>query len=261
MRPMTEDVSVATADAHARWQELAASSTSASVLDVVRRVAVATSPWPILVRALVVTPVYLRLGDGGRVETSRSDGDDYLHAYSTPVRLTAGLGADVEEITIREAFVADLVVESPGLLGVRIDPGLDTEQAVPPPMAQEVVAVAAGLPVPAALTPAEGEELRVEAGPAGVTDLDRRVLTAVREADPDARVRRAAATLLGIGGRLWPVYAVTGAAGDAPTLADRVQRAARVPVVLLVDGRPPALTDLLDVDARGVDLSQPFTEP
>ncbi len=242
-------------DAYARWQALATSSTTASMLDVVRNVAAATSPWPILVRALAVTPVYLRVGDGGRAETSRADGESYVHAYSTPVRLTAGVGADVEELTIREAFVADLVHRVEGPLGVRIDPGLASEQVVPPAMVREVLAVADGLPVPAALTAAEGEELRVEAGPESMTDLDRRVRVAVLEHGDGAVVRRAVATLVGIGGRTWPVYSVLGGGPDPIVLSTAVQRAAGVPLVLLVDGRPAGLAEVLHLDAHAVDLA------
>lgn len=241
-------------DAHARWQQAATSSDSASVLDVVRTIGEATSPWPILVRALVVTPVYLQVAEGGRVETSRSGEDDYVHVHSTPLRLTAGLSVDVEELTIQEAFVAELVHRAGGRLGVRIDPGLDTEQVVPPAMATEVLSVAAGLPVRAALTPGEGEELRIEKGPDEVTDLDRRVRKAVVDANPAARITRAAATLAGIGGRVWPVYSVTSTVQAPMVLSDAVQRAAAVPIVLLVEGRPTELAALLDVDAHGVVL-------
>lgn len=243
-----------TSDAYARWQEAATSSDSASILDIVRRIAADTSPWPILVRALAVTPVYLRVDEEGRTETSRADDEEYVHVYSSPLRLTAGLGADVEELTFRETFVADLVDQAGGRLGIRIDPGLATEQVVPPAMALEVLSVAAGLPVRAALTAGAGEELRIERGPDGVTDLDRRVQQAVRDANPGATIRRAAATLAGIGGRIWPVYSVTSTVQDPMVLSDAVQRAAQVPLVLLVDGRPPGLAELLDLDAHGVDL-------
>lgn len=241
-------------EAHARWQQAATSSDSASVLDIVRTIGEATSPWPILVRALAVTAVYLRVAEDGRVETSRSEDDDYVHVYSSPLRLTAGLAADVEELTIQEAFVADLVDRAGGRLGIRIDPGLATEQVVPPAMATEVLSVAAGLPVRAALTAGEGEELRVEKGPEEVTDLDQRVRKAVVDANPAARITRAAARLLGIGGRTWPVYSVTSTVQDPMVLSDAVQRAAAIPIVLLVEGRPTRLADLLDVDAHGIAL-------
>lgn len=249
---MTEDPIDPRTDPWTRWQKLATSSGSASILDVVRTIAEASTPWPLLVRALAVTPVYLRVNEEGSVETSRSDGEDFLNAYSTPVRLTAGLGVDVEELTIREAFVADLVHHADGPLGIRIDPGLGSEQVVPPEMAREVLAVAAGLPVPAALTPAEGEELRVEAGPEGVTDLDARVCAAVAAHNPDACVVRAAATLVGLGGRVWPVYSVTSVTQAPIALSETVQRAARVPMVLIVNGQPEGLASLLDLDTRGV---------
>jgi hypothetical protein len=243
-----------TSDAHARWQQAATSSDSASVLDVVRTIAQDTSPWPILVRALAVTPVYLRVAEEGRVETSRADDEEYVHAYSSPLRLTAGLGADVAELTIQEAFVADLVDRAGGRLGVRIDPGLASEQVVPPAMALEVLSVAAGLPVPAALTPGEGEELRVERGPEGRTDLDDRVRTAVLGANPAARITRAAATLLGIGGRTWPVYSVTSIVQTPMVLSDTVQRAAGVPIVLIVDGRPEQLAQRVAVATHGLAI-------
>lgn len=241
-------------DAYARWQEVATSSDTASILDVVRNIAEATSPWPILVRALVVTPVYLRVAEDGRVETSRADGEEYVHAYSTPVRLTAGLGTDVQELTIREAFVADLVDQAGGRVGIRIDPCLETEQVVPPAMATEVLSVAAGLPVRAALTPGEGEELRLGSGPGELTDLDARVRQVVRDANPAATITRSVATLAGIGGRTWPVYSVTRAVQDPMVVSDAVQRAARAPIVLLVDGRPPQLAEVLDVATHGVDV-------
>lgn len=241
-------------NAHARWQQAATSSDSASVLDVVRNIAGTSSPWPILVRALVVTPVYLRLAEEGRVETSRADDEDYVHAYSSPLRLTAGLSADVEELTIREVFVADLVNQAGRRIGIRIDPGLGTEQVVLPAMAEEVLSVAAGLPVRAALTAGEGEELRLERGPGELTDLDRRVQQVVVDANPAATIVRAAATLAGIAGRTWPVYSVTGTVQDPMVLSDAVQRAAGVPIVLLVGGRPPQLAELLDLGTHGVDL-------
>ena len=243
-----------TPDAHARWQQVATTSGSASVLDVVGTIAEDSSPWPILVRALAVTPVYLRVGEEGRVETSRADDEEYVHAYSSPLRLTAGLGADVEELTIREVFVADLVDQAGGRLGIRIDPGLASEQVVPPAMALEVLSVAAGLPVRAALTAGEGEELRVERGPDGLTDLDERVKKVVLDANPTATITRAAATLAGIGGRTWPVYALTSTVQDPMVLSDAVQRVAGVPIVLLVDGRPPQLAELLDLQTHGVDV-------
>ncbi|MCF6376050.1 hypothetical protein L2K70_00355 [Nocardioides KLBMP 9356] len=240
--------------AHARWQQAATSSDTASVLDVVRTVADATSPWPILVRALVVTPVYLRVAEGGRVETSRADEEEYVHVYSSPLRLTAGLAVDVEELTIQEVFVADLVNQAGGRLGIRIDPGLASEQVVPPDMATEVLSVAAGLPVRAALTPGEGEELVVETGPDEVTDLDQRVKRVVVDANPAARIMRAAARLAGIGGRTWPVYSVTGTVQDPMVLSDAVQRAAAVPIVLLIENRPVQLAELVDVPAHGLVL-------
>ena len=239
-------------DAYARWQALATSSGTASVLDMVRTIGAATSPWPILVRALAATPVYLRLAEDGRAETSRADDGEYVHAWSTPMRLTAGLGSDVAELTIREVFVADLVAQAGGRLGVRIDPGLATEQVVPPGMAEEVLFVAAGLPVRAALTPGEGEELRVEQGPDEMTDLDRRVREIVVAANPAAAITRAAATLVGIGGRPWPVYLVTGTVQDPMVLSDAVQRAAGVPLVLLLEGHPAQLAQLLDVATHGL---------
>lgn len=241
-------------ETHARWQQAATSSDSASVLDVVRRIAEDTSPWPIIVRALVVTPVYLRVAEGGRVETSRADDEEYVHVYSSPLRLTAGLAVDVEELTIQEVFVADLVNQAGGRLGIRIDPGLASEQVVPPDTATEVLSVAAGLPVRAALTPGEGEELVVEKGPDEVTDLDQRVRKVVVDANPAARIARAAARLAGIGGRTWPVYSVTGTVQDPMVLSDAVQRAAAVPIVLLIEGRPKQLAELIDVRAHGLVL-------
>jgi hypothetical protein len=243
-----------TSDAHARWQQAATSSDSASVLDVVRTIAADTSPWPILVRALAVTPVYLRVAEEGRVETSRADDEEYVHAYSSPLRLTAGLGADVEELTVQEVFVADLVDRAGGRVGIRIDPGLASEQVVPPAMALEVLSVAAGLPVRAALTAGEGEELRIEQGPDEVTDLDRRVRQVVVDANPASTITRAAATLVGIGGRVWPVYAVTSTVQDPMVLSDAVQRAAAVPIVLLIDGHPTQLAELLDVATHGLAI-------
>lgn len=245
-----------TADPWILWQQLATSSVSTSILDVVRTIAGVSTPWPLLVRALAVTPVYLRVAEEGRVETSRADGEDYLHAYSTPVRLTAGLGAEVKELTIREAFVADLVDQAGGPLGIRIDPGLASEQVATPAMAREVLSVAAGLPVPAALTPAEGEELRVEAGPTELTDLDRRVRDALRAVDPEARVVRAAVTLVGIGGRVWPVYSITATSASPDDIAGAVQDAARpVPTIVLVDGRPDGLATALAIGDVCLELS------
>jgi len=250
-----------TSEAHARCQRAATSSDTASVLDVVRTIADDTSPWPILVRALAVTPVYLRVAEEGRVETSRADDEEYVHVYSSPLRLTAGLAADVEELTIQEAFVADLVQRAGGRLGVRIDPGLASEQVVPPAMALEVLSVAAGLPVRAALTAGEGEELRIEKGPDEVTDLDRRVRKVVVDANPAAMITRAAATLVGIGGRTWPVYSVSSIVQDPMALSDAVQRAAGVPIVLLVEGRPAQLAELLDVATHGLVLDEVAAVP
>lgn len=251
----TDGRPVAAQDAYASWQELARSSQTVAMLDVVRNVIAASRPWPLLVRALAVLPVYVRPDQDGRVATSRSGDEEFLHAYSSPVRLTAALDRADRELTIQEVFVADLVDGAAGPLGVRIDPGLETEVIVPPAMAQEVLAVASGLPVPAALTPAEGEELRVEAGPEQLTDLDRRIRDAVHDHAPGARIVRAAATLAGLGGRLWPVYSISSAAQSPMSVSGVAQRAAGVPLVLVVDGRPEQLAELLAIDAHGVDVT------
>ena len=92
-------------DAYARWQEVATSSDSASVLDVVPTIAAATSPWPMLVRALVVTPVYLRVAEGGRVPFTGNgftkSGDDVIPEYAVPRGETVTIreGAEMWEIT------------------------------------------------------------------------------------------------------------------------------------------------------------------
>jgi hypothetical protein len=103
---------------------------------------------------------------------------------------------------------------------------------------------------PAALTAVDGEELRITAGPEEATELD----TAVAAALPGARVRRCVAALDGVGGRTWPVYLVDGAGLELLETVDRVERAAQVPVVVLVDGRPDWL-DVLLAPGQGVAVA------
>lgn len=243
------------AAAYERWQALARSHHTSCVLDLVQNVAAHNRSSGILIRALGVVPIYIRLAEE-KVPTSWAGGEQFIHVWSTPVRLTSGVEADATEISVTEVTLPALLSRLPTVVGVRVDPGLDSEIVVRPTMAQEIVAVAAGVPVPAALMPAEGEELRVEAGPTDLTDLDRRVRAALCAVDPEARVVRAAVTLVGIGGRVWPVYAITAASASPDDIARAVQGAARpVSAIVLVDGRPDDLATALAIDDVCLELS------
>lgn len=233
--------------AYDAWQQVARSSETSAVLDVARNVVRATGGWSLLVRTLSVTPVYVRVGPSSLVETSVAEGGTYVHVHSTPVRLTAGLDPGIEELTVREVLLHELVEAAPGRLGARIDPGLETELVMDPDVVDEVRAVAAGVPTRSALTPVEGEELRVERGPEEVTHLDDRVLEALGTVEPRTRVTRAVAQLAGIGGRTWPVYSVTGA-GDTGAVREVLAQVVARPLVLLVDGEPRPLAEHLVID-------------
>ena len=241
-------------DAYDRWQHAARDPGMSSVLDVVRSAASHDPRSSLMVRALGVVPVYVDLV-ARELATSRSGEEEYVHVWSTPVRLTTALAREESALSITEVALPDLLVRLAAVVGVRIDPDLESEIVLPPALVEQVLLTARGVPTPAALTPVEGEVLRVETGPEGVTDLDARVRSAVLERNSEAGVRRAAATLAGLGGRVWPVYSVSGAVEPDPALSERVQRAAGVPIVLLVDGRPERLAELVDMDAHGKTLT------
>lgn len=245
------DVRPGGSDAYDRWQQVARDPAVSSVLDVVRRAASDGPGSSMVVRALGVVPVYVDLSLG-EVATSRSGEEDYVHVWSTPVRLTSARAREDTALSVTEVVLPELLLRLARPVGVRIDPDLESEIVLPPTLVEQVLLTARGVPTPAALTAAEGEELRVETGPEGVTDLDARVLAAVLEHNPTAVVERAAATLVGIGGRVWPVYSVTGAVETDPVVDGRVQQAAQVPLIVLLDGRPEPLAALLGLGARGV---------
>ena len=238
-----------------RWQEAARDPGTSGVLDLVRHVVASGSGDSILVRALAVVPVYVDLADG-EVATSWADGERFVHVWSTPVRLTTSKGPADTEISLTELLLPDLVERLDAGVGVRIDPGLESELVVPPRLVEDVVLTARGAPPAAALTPVEGEELRVERGPEELTDLDEAVLEATRAVDPDAVVTRACATLDGIGGRIWPVYVVSGARAEAVAL-DTAIREAAFPArpLTLVDGEPARLADHLAVGDVAIPLA------
>ena len=238
-----------------RWQEAARDPRASGVLDLVRHVVGSGAGDSILVRALTVVPVYVDLVDG-EVATSWADGEHYVHVWSTPVRLTTSKGPGDTEISLTELLLPDLVERLAAGVGVRVDPGLESELVVPPGLVEDVVLTSRGAPTSAALTPVEGEELRVERGPGELTDLDEAVLEATRAIAPDAVVTRACATLDGIGGRIWPVYVVAGAHGRAAAL-DAAIRDAAYPVrpLTLVDGEPARLADHLALGDAAVPLA------
>ena len=236
------------------WQQAARDPGTSGVLDLVRHVVASGAGDSILVRALTVVPVYVDLVDG-EVATSWADGEHYVHVWSTPVRLTTSKGPDDTEISLTELLLPDLVERLAARTGVRIDPGLESELVVPPRLVEDVVLTSRGAPTAAALTPVEGEELRVERGPEDLTDLDEAVLQATRAVAPEAEISRACATLDGIGGRIWPVYLVAGTHADAAVL-DAAIRDAAFPArpLILVDGEPARLADHLAVGEVAVPL-------
>lgn len=238
-----------------RWQEAARDPGTSGVLDLVRHVVASGAGDSILVRALAVVPVYVDLA-GGEVATSWAGGERFVHVWSTPVRLTTSKGPAATEISLTELRLPDLVDRLAPGVGVRVDPGLESELVVPPRLVEDVVLTARGAPTTAALTPVEGEELRVERGPEELTDLDEAVLEATRAIAPDAVVTRACATLDGIGGRVWPVYVVAGAHAGADAL-DVAIRDAAYPArpLTLVDGEPSRLADHLAIGDVAVPLA------
>jgi hypothetical protein len=233
--------SVEREEVHARWQRLGQEDHVQSVLDLARGVAQrAGSILPVL-RALTVEPVYVRPGADGTLAVSRAGDVPFVHVFTSPLRLVSSLSSEDSEVSMSTLNLADLVRGLGTLVGVRLDPGTDAELTLEPDQVRQLVATSAGIVTPAALTAVEGEELRITAGPEEATDLD----TAVAAALPGARVRRCVAALDGVGGRTWPVYLVDGAGLELLEAVDRVERAAQVPVVVLVDGRPAWLAALL----------------
>lgn len=228
------------------WQAAARAPAATCPLDLAVAASRGLGNPALLVRALGVEPVYLR-AQGGAVATSHVVHDDgsttrYAHVFSTPLRLTSGWPEATTEGTITEVLLPRLVPGLPEGAGVRLDPDLPGEVVLDPDDLVEVVATAMGHPTRSALTPVEGEALRMEPGPDGHTALDARVLAALGARWPGARVRRAALTLEGLGGRTWPVLDVQ--VGD-PLAAGVVEAAAGVPVVVVVDGEPAPLVEHL----------------
>lgn len=215
-----------------QWHRLGTRDATLSVLDLARRLADRARDRAPLVRALAVEDVYLSLAADGTVATSQADGRRYVHVFSSPVRLTATLPPSARELSMQSAPLAAFAHRWPAGTGARLDPGADVETVLEPDDVGHVVATAAGIPTPAALTAVDGEELRLSRGPEGVTDLDERLL-ALRP----TRLQRFAATLDGVGGRVWPVYVVETDLDVRSGLAE-IDRAAGVPVVAVVNGEP-----------------------
>jgi len=236
---------------HQAWQRAAQDDSTQSVVDVARRVAIEARNLSPMLRALAVTPVYVRPGPDGALATSRAGGEAYLHAFSSPVRLTGSLSVEEDQLSLAEVLVADLAARAPEPVGVRLDPGTDVEVSLDPRQVREVRAIAAGVATPAAITAVEGEELLHQAGPAEVTELDGSVLQAVHEVDAGARVRRHVTRLDGVGGRDWPVYWLEPRTAEPDRILQSVYERVTAPVVAIA-GRQPAwaadrLADGLDV--------------
>ncbi|QWZ09461.1 hypothetical protein KRR39_06770 [Nocardioides panacis] len=228
-------------EAHARWQRLGRGDHVESVLDLARRVAQRAGSVLPVIRALTVEQVFVSPGPDGTLAVSRSGGVPFVHVFSSPVRLVASLSPEDSEVSMTTLFLADLVRGFGGQVGVRLDPATDAELTLEPDQVRQLVATAAGVVTPAALTAVEGEELRVTAGPEAVTDLDRAVVAAL----PEARVRRCVAALDGVGGRTWPVYLADGPGLEVLAILDLVEQAARRPTVVVVNGEPRWLAALL----------------
>ncbi len=225
---------------HAQWQEVARSEGTLSVLDVARRVSEAAGTVHALVRALCVEDVYLSVEDGDRIPTSVRDGQSFVHVHSSPARAVGGLDVEDERFDVRPVRLPAWLATLPPGTGVRLDPDTDVEVVLDATRVRLLLATAAGVPTPSALTPALEERLFHLRGPEEVTDLDRAV-----RAEVSGRLRRCLVRLDGIGGRDWPTYLVDGDGREPREVAGAVERAAGVPVAVLVEGQPGWLAALL----------------
>lgn len=236
--------------AYERWQQVGHTEGTLSVPDVARRVAEESGVLAPLVRALCVEDVYLQVRDGDLVSTSTSDADRFVHVWSSPARAMTELTLEDDRFDVRAVRLAPWLRTLPDGTGVRLDPGTAGEVVLDPARLRLLAATAAGVPTPAALTPALEERLLPQRGPAGTTELDRLVRDAV-----GGRVRRCVVRLDGVGGRDWPTYLVDGDGRDPLAVAAAVEEVARRPVALLVDGAPAWLAELLEpAQSVAVDL-------
>ncbi|MFC4555653.1 SseB family protein [Georgenia faecalis] len=226
-------------DTYQAWHRLGTSDATLSVIDIARDLAARARDRSPLVRALAAEDVYLSLSAEGTVATSQADGRAYVHVFSSPTRLTASVPRGESTMSMSAAPLAAFARQWPPGTGVRLDPDTAVETVLEPEDVRHVAATAAGIPTPAALTAVEGEELRLARGPEAATDLDQRVVGV-----GFARLVRFTATLDGAGGRLWPVY--VGESDLPPNeAAARIDDAAGVPVVAVVNGEPAWVLDVL----------------
>jgi hypothetical protein len=230
---------------YGEWHELGTSDATLSVIDIARRLGAKVGNSSPLLRALSVEDVYLSLSPEGTVQTSRGDGATYVHVFSSPTRLVAALSPETATMNVQHSPLAAFARQWPPGTGVRLDPGSAVAYVLEPQDVDHVVATAAGVPTPAALTAVEGEELRLSRGPAEVTNLDERILALGL-----GSLRRFAAILDGVGGRTWPVYIAETDRESQPAIRE-IERAAGIPVVGIVNNEPALLLEHLRAGLDG----------
>ncbi len=245
------------------WRRLGLQDRTLSILDIARRLAErAGDPAPI-VRALADHEVHVRLDRGGRVTTSRFAGCIYVHLYSSRLRLDAA--REAERTTSRQESVhtgcfAALSMSWPSDTGLRLDPGTEAQLTLDPPEVRQTRALGAGVPVPAAFRPVDGERLMVTLGPADVAPLDEQVASVVRSSAPEAIIRRRAAYLDGVAGRQWPCYEIETDGVDGAGLVESIERALRRPLAIVVDGGPRWLARRLELADHRAGLLIPAAQ-
>lgn len=238
------------------WRRLGLQDATLSVLDIARRLADrAHDPAPI-VRALADQQVYFHLDRRGCAATSSFAGRCYVHLYSSPLRLGAALPDLPPTSRVQGARFGEVSMSWPSDTGLRLDPNTQAQLTLDPPEVRQARALAAGVPVPAAFRPVEGERLVVGLGPDSVAPLDEQVRDIVRSSAPEAQLRRRAVLLDGVAGRSWPVYEVRTDGVDAPGLIESVERAVRRPLAIVVDGRPEWLARRITLagDTEGLTI-------
>lgn len=211
-----------------------------SVIEDGRRAAQAGRVVHPLVRALCVEDVHVVVEDGDQLRTSRRDGVDFVHVHSTRDGAEADRATRTGTTEVRAVRLPPwLLTLAPGT-GVRLDPGSPGEVVLDAALVRLLVATGAGTPTPSALTPTADERLVPGTGPAATTELDRAVRARVT-----GRLRRCEVSLDGVGGTDWPVYVVDGDGRAPQEVADAVGEAAGRPVVVLVDGQPAWVAELV----------------
>ncbi|GAA0629080.1 hypothetical protein GCM10009547_35890 [Sporichthya brevicatena] len=240
-----------------RWQELSRNATLTR-LDMARNIAQDGRDVAPLLRALSVEPIFIRPHADGSVDVSTdAQGERFVHAFTSHVRLAASVPIDAPDLTVQQILLPRWAASFPAPAGVRLDPGTAFDVSLDARQVHEVRAIAAGIPTPAALRAVDRHEtLDLVPGPDRLMDLDQQVVTAVTtHAGPAvaAAIRRAGARLDGIGGRDWPVYYLPA---DVPEPLASAIRADLPANVVLVPGTPAIPPNIAEYRAQAVALSE-----